>query len=88
MNMFGKNEPITMLKAIEKYPVFVNWDGLIEIQTTCLKHGIDGLGLSDMMIAQNAKEYGAMIFTHDKHFNLTKSLLDIELFEFPITLPK
>lgn len=83
MNVFGKKEPIAMLKAIEKFPVFANWDELIEIQTLCLKNGVNGVGLSDLMIVQSAKEYNAIIFAHDKHFRLIKDALDIELFEFP-----
>lgn len=82
MNVFGKAEPIAMLKAIEKLPVFVNWDGLIGIQTLCLQNGVNGVGLSDLMIVQSAKEYDAMIFSHDKHFRLIKNILNVELFEF------
>jgi len=83
MNAYGKKDPIEKLRAIERLPVFVNWEGIISLQTTCIKNGINGMNLSDLMIAQTAIEYKIAIFSKDKHFKLINKLLKFDLYNPP-----
>ena len=83
MNAYGKKDPIEKLRAIERLPVFVNWEGIIALQTICIKNGINGMSLSDLMIAQTAIEYKVALFSKDKHFKLINELLKFELYNPP-----
>jgi len=80
MTIFGKKDPIEKLRALERLPVFVNWEGLIDLQVQCLKHGVNGIGLPDLMLVQTAIEYKTAIFSKDKHFSLMMPYLKFELF--------
>ena len=55
------------------------WDEIIEYQYMCLKKGVNGIGLPDLVIAQNAKQHHAEIYTLDSHFAMMKNILELEL---------
>ena len=72
---------ITLLNKINKLEIMVNWQQLIDYQYKCLKKGINGIGIPDLIIAQNAKQNHCSIYTLDNHFNLMQDVLTIILFE-------
>jgi hypothetical protein len=72
---------ITLLNKINKLEIVVNWELLIEGQYKCLKNGINGIGVPDLIIAQNAKQNHCSIYSLDNHFNLIKDILKIKLFD-------
>ena len=72
---------ITLLNKINKLEIVVNWEQLIEYQYKCLKKGINGIGIPDLIIAQNAKQNHCAIYSLDNHFNLMKDILKIKLFD-------
>jgi predicted nucleic acid-binding protein len=41
----------------------INWSEIIQWQTNCLAIGFNGVGIPDLLIAQNAKQNG-LIFIH------------------------
>ena len=49
-----ENKLIELLEKIQKYPIQINWNELIEFQVKCLKSGSSGVGIPDLIIAQNA----------------------------------
>jgi predicted nucleic acid-binding protein len=59
---------ITLLEKIQKYPVQINWNELVEYQVQCLKSGISGVGITDLIIAQNAIQNNLPVYSIDKHF--------------------
>jgi predicted nucleic acid-binding protein len=61
---------IALLKEIERCPLTPDWDGLVEMQITCLRGGINGMGIPDLMIAQHAIQNELRLLTRDKHFAL------------------
>jgi predicted nucleic acid-binding protein len=65
---------IRHLQAIEKLTLNIDWDYIIDLQTKCLKKGINGIGIPDLIIAQNAIEHKAIVFTEDKHFLALKKV--------------
>jgi hypothetical protein len=68
---------IDLLHNIKKLTSSVNWDQLIDFQLKCLKMGLNGIGIPDLIIAQNAVQNGAEIYSHDNHFRLMKDILDL-----------
>lgn len=81
MNVYAKKALIEKMRALECLPVFVNWEGIIGLQTQCLKHGINGVGLPDLMIIQTAIEYKIPVYSIDKHFTIAQPALKFDLFE-------
>ncbi len=59
---------ISLLKEIERCPVTPLWDDLIFMQITCLRNGINGIGIPDLIIAQNAVQHDLQLLARDKHF--------------------
>ena len=70
---------ITLLYNINKLELSINWDQIIEFQFKCLKNGLNGIGIPDLIIAQNAKQNHCEIYSLDIHFKLMKDLLRLQL---------
>ena len=71
---------ISLLQEINKIHLQVSWREIIEFQTNCLKKGINGIGLPDLMIAQNARQNDCEIYSLDKHFQLLNQVIKTKLF--------
>ena len=59
-----------LLQEIERQPLTIDWDAVIVMQTLCLKHGINKVGIPDLLIAQYAMQQGYTLFSRDAHFRL------------------
>ena len=70
---------IKLLKNINKLKLSINWDQIIEFQFKCLKNGLNGIGIPDLIVAQNAKQNHCNIYTLDRHFELMKDILKLQL---------
>ena len=70
---------IKLLNHITKLELSINWDQLIEFQFKCLKNGLNGIGIPDLIIAQNAKQNHCEIYSLDSHFKLMKDILRLQL---------
>lgn len=77
-----QNKIIDLLYEIRKLKLKIDWNEIIQFQVKCLKSGIHGIGIPDLLIAQNSIQNKCKIFTQDKHFKLIKPALDIDLFEY------
>ena len=71
---------IRLLQEISRIPMRINWHEIIELQVKCLKTGANGVGIPDLIIAQNAKANNCSIYSLDKHFRLLKQIMKIELY--------
>lgn len=71
---------ITLLHQINKLSMVVNWEQLIDYQYKCLKKGINGIGIPDLLITQNAKQNHCSIYSLDNHFKFMAKVLKINLF--------
>ena len=71
---------VELLNTIEKIELTIHWDQLIEWQYRCLKHGLNGIGIPDLIIAQNTVQNRCLLFSMDYHFELIKEVVNIELF--------
>jgi len=59
---------ITLLSKVQKHPLQINWNELVEFQVLCLKSGSSGIGIPDLIIAQNAIQNQLLVCSIDKHF--------------------
>jgi len=71
---------IELLHEINRTPLSISWDEIIEFQVKCLKGGANGVGIPDLIIAQNAKQNGCMVYSLDKHFRLLNQVLKVKLY--------
>jgi predicted nucleic acid-binding protein len=72
---------INLLYKINKYEIVVNWRQIIDYQYSCLKKSLNGIGIPDLIIVQNAKQNHCSIYSLDNHFNLMESILNIQLID-------
>ncbi len=70
---------IKLLYEITRNPLNIDWEEIIEFQLKCLKSGANGVGIPDLIIAQNAKQNKCKIYSLDKHFRLLNKILKVNL---------
>ena len=70
---------INLLLNINRFDLSVNWNQIIEYQYKCLKNGLNGIGIPDLIIAQNAKQNHCEIYSLDNHFRLMKDILHLRV---------
>jgi predicted nucleic acid-binding protein len=70
---------VRLLNNINKLELSINWDQIIEFQFKCLKNGLNGIGIPDLIVAQNAKQNHSEIYSLDSHFKLMKDILKLQL---------
>lgn len=72
---------VSLLNSIKKNHMQIDWQQLIEYQYKCLKMGINGIGIPDLIIAQNAKQNESRVYSLDNHFVLMQRIVKLELFD-------
>lgn len=70
---------IGLLNNINKLQLHIKWNEIIDYQLQCLKKGVNGVSIPDLIIAQNAKQNDCEIYSLDKHFKLLKSIVSIKI---------
>ena len=70
---------IHLLNSINKLSLNINWNQIIDYQYKCLKNGINGIGIPDLIIAQNSIQNHCAIYTLDKHFKIMNNAINFEL---------
>ena len=70
---------VKLLYNIDKLELSINWDQIIEFQFKCLKNGLNGIGIPDLIVAQNAKQNHSEIYSLDSHFKLMRDILKLQL---------
>lgn len=78
----NKQKPIIkLLNEVKKYPISINWENIKQMQIACLWNGFNGVGIPDLIIAQNATQNHLSLFSSDKHFTLISKLIPLSLYE-------
>jgi predicted nucleic acid-binding protein len=72
---------ISLLRQIKQHPVEIDWQDIIAMQFTCMRNGINGVGIPDLIVAQNAIQNGLYLLTSDKHFELLSRYLPLAIHE-------
>ena len=75
-----QNRLIVLLKEVERFSIAPDWDNLVQMQITCLHNGINGVGIPDLIIAQNAIQNGLQLLTRDKHFALLSKHVPLSVY--------
>ena len=70
---------ISLLRNVTRLELVINWSQIIEYQYKLLKNGINGVGIPDLIIAQNAIQNHCEIFSQDNHFYLMKDVLNLTI---------
>jgi predicted nucleic acid-binding protein len=71
---------VSLLYELKKLDMQIEWGQIIEFQVKCLRNGVNGIGIPDLLIAQNALQNGCALYSRDSHFMLMKDILDLRLF--------
>lgn len=80
LNLRKEHILVSLLREIKLQPMSVDWDEIIKIQTKCLGSGINGVGIPDLMIVQNAIQGGLKLLSNDMHFSLIAQHTSLELY--------
>ena len=70
---------VMLLNSINKLDLKINWDQIIHYQHKCLKKGINGIGIPDLIIAQNAIQNNCTVYSLDNHFKLMENVINLKL---------
>lgn len=76
----GRQKIVESLQSIKKAELQIDWEQLIDYQCQCIKHGLNGMPIPDLIIAQNALQNHCKVFTLDRHFVLIQNVLGLALF--------
>lgn len=71
---------INLLNAVKKVEINIDWPGIIDLQTKCLKNGINDVGIPDLILVQNAIRMKLKVYTLDKHFKLISEHSSLKLY--------
>lgn len=80
LKMRKQKNLINLLHNISKLKIQINWDQLIDFQYLCLQNGLNGVGIPDLIIVQNAIQNDSKIYSLDKHFSSISAFLDFKIF--------
>lgn len=72
-----QNKIIRLLNEIMKFHLQIDWDEIIQFQVKCFKSGISGVGIPDLIIAQNSKQNSCKIYSLDSHFLMIQKIVGI-----------
>lgn len=68
-----------LLGAINKYELIIDWEQIVEFQFKCIKSGINGVGIPDLIIAQNAIQNNCEVYSLDSDFEVMKNVIRLKL---------
>ena len=76
----GEHHLELLLTALPRLQMMTDWGELIMMQTENLRHGINKVGLPDLMIVQNAIQHNVRLLSSDKHFSLMEKIFNFDLY--------
>ena len=79
LRMKKQKKIISLLNSISKLDLIIDWEQIIDYQYRCLESGINGIGIPDLIIAQNTIHNHCEIYSLDNHFKLMKKIMNIKI---------
>lgn len=70
---------IKLLKSLTNITLNINWDNIINLQTTCIQKGIKKVGMPDLIILDNVIQNELVLYTLDKHFKQINKHISFEM---------
>ena len=75
-----QDKVVELLYEIKRMPLDMDWNEIVAFQVKCLKSGANGVGIPDLIIAQNAKQHDCTVYSLDKHFRLLNQVLQVNVY--------
>ena len=72
---------ISLLYEVRNLPLETDWKEIINYQVRCLQKRINGVGIPDLLIAQNSIHHQCKLYSLDKHFRMIQDVINIDLFD-------
>lgn len=72
---------INLLYKVRNVPLETDWVEIINYQVRCLRKGINGVGIPDLVIAQNSIHHQCKLYSLDKHFRFIQEVIKVDLFD-------
>lgn len=76
-----KPKVIRLLHDLTKISLEIDWEGIVYFQTSCLQLGRNGIGIPDLIIAQNCIQNDCLIYSLDKHFTWLQDIIGIKVYQ-------
>ncbi|BBO67300.1 twitching motility protein PilT [Desulfosarcina alkanivorans] len=80
LKLRNQSRIIELLNTIERTSLTIDWNQLIDWQYRCLKQGLNGIGIPDLIIAQNTIQHRCLLYSLDRHFEMIKDIVNIKLY--------
>ena len=71
---------VDTLYRIQRYPLSIDWNELIDFQVKNLRKGINKVGISDLIIMQNVIQQNLVLYTLDSHFKKMAEIFPFKLY--------
>ncbi|MCX7010957.1 MAG: PIN domain-containing protein [Candidatus Sumerlaeota bacterium] len=75
-----RRELVDLFQEIPRLPLEIEWNDIIRLQVTCLRHGINQVGIPDLILVQHAVQNNLSLFTLDRHFRLIGRHVPLDLY--------
>ena len=79
LKLRNQRKLIRLLHQVSKLELVINWEQIVTYQYKCLKNGINGVGIPDLIIAQSAIQNHCSIYSLDSHFRLMGNIIKVKL---------
>ena len=71
---------INLLRKINRIPLRIDWENIINYQSIFLSNGINKVGIPDLIIVDNAIENDLVLYSFNKHFQLIQKNIEFKTF--------
>ena len=75
-----QNRLIALLREVKRYPMQIDWDDITQMQITCISNGVNGIGIPDLIITQNAIQNDLHLLSSDKHFDSISNYIPLSIY--------
>ncbi|MDD5395577.1 MAG: PIN domain-containing protein [Thiothrix sp.] len=75
-----EHELAALLQEVRCLSLDIQWGNLMQMQLQCLQAGANGIGVADLLIAQNAQQQQCRLYSSDKHFRLMANALALPVY--------
>ncbi|OGL45428.1 MAG: hypothetical protein A2161_03300 [Candidatus Schekmanbacteria bacterium RBG_13_48_7] len=70
---------IGSLMDVDKLPMNIVWAEIVQYQVKCIEYIGGGIGIPDLLIAQNAIQNRCVLYSLDKHLKQASKVLNVKL---------
>lgn len=70
---------IKLLESLTNITLNINWDNIINLQSSCIQKGINKVGIPDLLILDNVIQNELVLYTLDKHFKQINKHISFEM---------